>query len=116
MRGLHLHGRGAVAEAGLKALDGIEGLSAAGPGDFTRRAFHNGVLDLPQVEGLADLLAAETEMQRRQAMAHADGHLTRQAEAWRAGLLDAMAQGEHALDFGEQGDGGARGESGDTGQ
>src|SRR3546814_17524948 len=91
---LHLHGGGAVVAAVLKALDGIEGLSAAGPGDFTRRAFHNGVLDLPQVEGLADLLAAETEMHRRQAMVHDDGHTPRMAEAWREGPLIAMARVE----------------------
>src|SRR3546814_81550 len=108
---LHLHGGVAVVAAVLKALDGIEGLSAAGPGDFTRRAFHNGVLDLPQVEGLADLLAAETEMQRRQAMAHADGHLTRMAEAWREGLLDALAQVEAGLDFADEGDVGESDES-----
>src|SRR3546814_16621333 len=70
---LHLHGGVAVVAAVLQALERIDGLTAAEPGAFTRRAFENGALDLPQVEGLADLLSAETERQRRQANAPTDG-------------------------------------------
>jgi tRNA modification GTPase len=108
---LHLHGGVAVVAAVLRVLERVEGLRAAGPGDFTRRAFENNVLDLPQVEGLADLLSAETEMQRRQAMAHADGHLSRLAEEWRERLLDLLALVEASLDFADEGDVGESEES-----
>lgn len=101
---LHLHGGAAVVAAVLGALARIDGLHPAEPGAFTRRAFENGVLDLMQVEGLADLLAAETERQRRQAIAHADGHLTKLAEGWREALLDLLAQVEAGLDFADEGD------------
>ncbi len=101
---LHLHGGVAVVAAVLRTLERIDGLEPAEPGAFTRRAFENGVLDLPQVEGLADLLSAETERQRKQAVAHADGHLTRLAEGWRERLLDLLAMVEAALDFSDEGD------------
>ena len=70
---LHLHGGRAVVDAVLGRLGEIDGLRQAVPGEFTRRAFENGRLDLLEAEGLADLLAAETEMQRRQAMGFASG-------------------------------------------
>lgn len=101
---LHLHGGVAVISAVLNVLGRMEGLASAAPGAFTRRAFENGVLDLLQVEGLADLLAAETERQRCQALAHADGHLTQMAEAWREKLLDLLAAIEAGLDFSDEGD------------
>ena len=101
---LHLHGGVAVVAGVLAALGRIPGLHPAEPGAFTRRAFENGVMDLPQVEGLADLLSAETERQRRQAIAHADGHLSRLAESWRERLLDMLADVEAGLDFADEGD------------
>lgn len=101
---LHLHGGIAVVSAVLDALGDIDGLQPAEPGAFTRRAFENGVLDLAQVEGLADLLAAETERQRRQAIAHADGHLSRLVDGWRERLLDLLAQVEAELDFSDEDD------------
>jgi tRNA modification GTPase len=77
-------------------------LSAAGPGDFTRRAFHNGKLDLTEVEGLADLIAAETEAQRRQALRQMEGEFGRRVEGWRQALLAALARIEAAIDFPEE--------------
>lgn len=108
---LHLHGGIAVVAAVLGALERIDGLKPAEAGAFTRRAFENGVLDLSQVEGLADLLSAETERQRRQAIAHADGHLSRMAHAWREQLLDLLALVEAGLDFSDEGDVGESEES-----
>ena len=86
---LHLHGGRAVVAAVLAALAAMTGLRAAEPGEFTRRAFENGRIDLSEAEGLADLLAAETESQRRAALALAGGALSRQVEAWQARLLGA---------------------------
>jgi len=106
---LHLHGGRAVANAVSAALAHC-GLRAARPGEFTRRAFANGRLDLAEVEGLADLLAAETELQRRSAQAMAGGALSRAAEGWRASLLALSAQIEAALDFADEGDVGLDGE------
>ncbi len=96
---LHLHGGPAVVGAALDALGAVPGLRLAEPGEFTRRAFDNGKLDLSEVEGLADLIAAETEAQRRQALRQMDGALSRLAESWRARLLRALARLEAALDF-----------------
>src|SRR5690606_25334699 len=73
-------------------------------GEFTRRAFENGKLDLTEVEGLADLIAAETESQRRQALARLGGGLTRDLEGWRERLLDLRAEIEAQLDFSDEGD------------
>ncbi|WP_298962895.1 tRNA uridine-5-carboxymethylaminomethyl(34) synthesis GTPase MnmE [uncultured Methylobacterium sp.] len=101
---LHLHGSPAVRAAVLRALAGLPGMVAAEPGEFTRRAFLNGRMDLTAVEGLADLIDAETEAQRRQAMRQLDGALGRRVEAWRAGLLDLLAATEAALDFSDEGD------------
>lgn len=101
---LHLHGGIAVVSAVLQTLSEIEGLKAAEAGAFTRRAFQNGALDLLQVEGLADLLEAETERQRRQAIAHADGYLSKLAEEWRDSLLGMLAQVEAILDFSDEDD------------
>ena len=100
---LHLHGGRAVAAA-VEAALGALGLRRAAPGEFTRRAFANGRLDLAEVEGLADLLSAETELQRRAAQAMAGGALSRQAEDWRGRVLALSARIEAALDFADEGD------------
>lgn len=101
---LHLHGGRAVVAAVLDALAGIEGLRPAEPGEFTRRAFEKGRIDLAEAEGLADLLAAETQSQRRAALALAGGALSRQVEAWRQRLLELAAALEAALDFSDEGE------------
>ena len=95
----HLHGGRAVAAAVLDALAALPGLRPAEAGEFTRRAFDNGKLDLTAVEGLADLVAAETEAQRRQALRQLDGELGRLYDGWRARLLSALAHVEAAIDF-----------------
>ncbi len=96
---LHLHGGPAVVRAALEALAGQDGLRPAEPGEFTRRAFDNGKLDLTEVEGLADLIAAETEAQRRQALRQMRGALSALTEDWRYRLLAALAHMEAAIDF-----------------
>ena len=104
---LHVHGSQAVVRAVLGALGRLRAPASAGavrhaePGEFTRRAFRNGKLDLTQAEGLADLLDAETEAQRRQALSQAGGALRRTYERWRRTLLRAHAHVEATLDFGE---------------
>jgi tRNA modification GTPase len=101
---LHLHGGRAVVARALAVLSGIEGLRPAEPGEFTRRAFDNGRIDLAEAEGLADLLEAETESQRRAALALAGGALSRQIEAWQERILALSAQVEAALDFSDEDD------------
>lgn len=101
---LQLHGGRAVVAAVLDALASLPGLRPAGPGDFTRRAFENGRIDLTEVEGLADLVAAETELQRRQAVRLADGAFARKAAEWRDALLRARAAIEADLDFSDEED------------
>lgn len=101
---LHLHGGRAVVAAVLAALAEMEGLRAATPGEFTRRAFENGRIDLAEAEGLADLLEAETESQRRNALALAEGALSRQVEKWRLRTLALAAQVEAVLDFADEED------------
>ena len=101
---IHCHGGRAVVAAIERALGAMEGLRRAEPGEFTRRAFANGVVDLAEAEGLADLLSAETELQRRAAEASAGGQLSRQVEAWRDRLLGLSAQVEAALDFSDEDD------------
>jgi len=100
----HIHGGRSVAAAVLDALGRIEGLRAARPGEFTRRAFENGVLDLAEAEGLADLLSAETQAQRRAALAMAAGALSRRIEEWREAVVGAAARIEAILDFADEGD------------
>jgi tRNA modification GTPase len=100
----HLHGGRAVAAAVLNALGRIPELRPAAPGEFTRRAFENGKLDLTGVEGLADLIGAETEAQRRQAFRQLAGLLGERAEEWRTRLIAALALVEAIIDFPDEGD------------
>ncbi|TXM70665.1 tRNA uridine-5-carboxymethylaminomethyl(34) synthesis GTPase MnmE [Methylobacterium sp. WL69] len=104
MAELHLHGGPAVRTAVLRALAALPGCVPAAPGAFTRRAFLNGRMDLTEAEGVADLIDAETEAQRRQALRQLDGALGRQVAAWRDGLIDLLAGVEAALDFSDEGD------------
>src|SRR3954466_553928 len=101
---LHLHGGLAVRVAVLRTLAGLPGCRAAEPGEFTRRAFLNGRIDLSAVEGLADLIDAETEAQRRQALRQLEGRLGSLVESWRERLIEALALLEAALDFSDEGD------------
>ncbi len=104
MAELQVHGGRAVIVGVLAALGGIEGCRLAEPGEFARRAFENGKLDLTGVEGLADLIDAETAAQRRQALRQAGGGLYRVYEGWRQRLVSAMAQLEAAIDFSDEPD------------
>jgi tRNA modification GTPase len=101
---LHIHGGLAVRQAVLGALSRIEGCRLAEAGEFTRRAFLNGRMDLSRVEGLADLIQAETEAQRRQALRQLEGSLGGLVERWREDLIQALALLEAALDFSDEGD------------
>lgn len=100
----HCHGGRAVVSAILAALGAVSGLRAAEPGEFTRRAFGNGKIDLAQAESLGDLLAAETELQRRVAQAGVGGLLSGMVERWRAEVLMLSAMIEAALDFSDEDD------------
>ena len=100
----HLHGGRAVVAAVLAVLGGMPGLRPAEPGEFTRRSFENGKLDLTGVEGLADLIGAETEAQRRQAFRQLQGLLGERAEEWRTRLIAALALVEAIIDFPDEGD------------
>ncbi len=103
MAELQVHGSRAVVNAVFAVLGGL-GLRLAEPGEFARRAFVNGKLDLTAVEGLADLIAAETDVQLRQAVGQAGGALARRANTWREGLIDLRAELEARLDFSDEGD------------
>jgi len=99
---LQVHGGRAVIAALLDCLGALPGLRPAEPGEFTRRAFFHGKLDLTAAEGVADLVAAETAAQRRQALRQLGGELGRLYEGWRARLLRAQAQLEAEIDFPEE--------------
>ncbi len=99
---LHLHGATAVVAAVLGALGAMPGLRLAEPGEFTRRALENGRLDLAQVEGLADLIDAETEAQRKQALRVLSGAIGARAEGWRRDLIRAAALLEATIDFADE--------------
>jgi tRNA modification GTPase len=101
---LQLHGGRAVIAATLHALAQLEGLRPAEAGEFTRRAFENGKVDLTAVEGLADLVSAETEGQRRQAFRQMKGALGGRAEHWRAQIIQALALVEARIDFSDEAD------------
>src|SRR3954452_2025875 len=96
------HGGRAVVDAILAVLERIEGLRLAQPGEFTRRAFENGRIDLTEAEGLADLIEAETESQRKAALALAEGGLRKQIAAWQEHLLALSARAERAIDYDEE--------------
>jgi tRNA modification GTPase len=104
MAELQVHGGRAVIAAVLAALAKFAGLRHAEAGEFTRRAFENGRMDLTAVEGLADLVAAETEAQRRQAYQHLKGLLGDRAETWRQRLIEALALVEAGIDFSDEED------------
>ena len=101
---LQVHGSPAVVRGLLRGLASLRGVRLAAAGEFTRRAFENGKLDLTEVEGLGDLIEAETEGQRRQAIARFSGALSSQLEVWRERLLDLRAEIEARLDFADEGD------------
>ena len=96
------HGGRAVVDALLAALAALDGLRTAAPGEFTRRAFENGRIDLTEAEGLADLLQAETESQRKAALVLAEGGLRKQIAAWQDQLLGLSAQAERAIDYDDE--------------
>jgi tRNA modification GTPase len=95
------HGGRAVVDSILAALGSIEGLRPAEPGEFTRRAFENGRIDLTEAEGLADLLEAETESQRKAALTMAEGGLRKQIAVWQEWLLGLSASAERSIDYDE---------------
>ncbi|MBV9556795.1 MAG: tRNA uridine-5-carboxymethylaminomethyl(34) synthesis GTPase MnmE, partial [Pseudolabrys sp.] len=101
---LQLHGGRAVVAGVFAALAKVDGLRPAEPGEFTRRAFENGKLDLTKVEGLADLIGADTQAQRRQALRQLKGLLGERAQAWRERLISALALVEAGIDFSDEGD------------
>lgn len=101
---LQVHGGRAVIEAVFHALAQLEGFRPAEPGEFTRRAFANGKFDLTGVEGLADLIYADTEAQRRQALRQMQGLLGQRAEDWRRRLIEAQALVEAGIDFSDEAD------------
>ena len=101
---LQVHGGRAVIAAVLSALGELAGLRLAEAGEFTRRAFENGRMDLTAVEGLADLVAAETEAQRRQAFLQLKGLLGERADSWRERLIEAAALVEAGIDFADEDD------------
>ena len=99
---LHLHGSIAIMCRLLEVLGSFDGARLAGPGEFTRRALENGRLDLVQVEGLADLIEAETEAQRKQALRVLSGDLGSKVEEWRKSLIRAAALLEATIDFADE--------------
>lgn len=101
---LQIHGGRATVKAVLAALGSLEGLRAAEAGEFSRRAFTNGRMDLVEIEGLADLIAAETEMQRRLAAEQASGGLSRLYDSWSKRLTHGRAMIEAELDFADEDD------------
>ena len=100
----HVHGGRAVLASLFAALSSIENVRAAEPGEFTRRAFENGKLDLTEAEGLDDLIHADTDRQRRQALRQLKGLLGDKARTWRAQIIEASALIEAGIDFSDEGD------------
>jgi tRNA modification GTPase len=99
-----VHGSPAVIAATLAALGEVEDCRLAEPGEFARRGFENGKMDLAEVEGLADLIEAETEAQRKQALAQSSGTLSKLYEDWRTRLIEIAALTEAAIDFSDETD------------
>src|SRR2546430_5258207 len=100
----HVHGGRAVLAALFAALSGFADVRAAEPGEFTRRAVENGKLDLTEAEGLDDLIHADTDRQRRQALRQLKGLLGDRARDWRAQIIEASALIEAGIDFSDEGD------------
>jgi tRNA modification GTPase len=100
----HVHGGRAVLASLFAALSAFENLRAAEPGEFTRRGFENGKLDLTEAEALDDLVRADTDRQRRQALRHLKGLLGDKARNWRAQIIEASALIEAGIDFSDEGD------------
>jgi tRNA modification GTPase len=100
----HVHGGRAVLASLLAALSSLGQMRAAEPGEFTRRAFENGKLDLTEAEGLDDLIHADTDRQRRQALRQLQGLLGDKARDWRARIIEASALIEAGIDFSDEGD------------
>jgi tRNA modification GTPase len=100
----HVHGGRAVLAALFAALSSFENTRAAEPGEFTRRAFENGKLDLTEAEGLDDLIHADTDRQRRQALRQLKGLLGDRARSWRQQIIEASALIEAGIDFSDEGD------------
>ncbi len=99
---LHIHGGHAVLDSLITSLGAMAGLVPAGPGEFSRRAFENGKMDLTAVEAIADLVDAETAAQRRQALSQMGGALARRYDGWRERLVKSMAFAEASIDFAEE--------------
>src|SRR5262249_14639932 len=100
----HVHGSRAVLAALFTALASIENVRPAEAGEFTRRAFENGKLDLTEAEGLDDLIHADTDRQRRQALRQLKGLLGDRVRDWRARIIEASALVEAGIDFSDEGD------------
>src|SRR5206468_10467199 len=100
----HVHGGRAVVAAIFAALAALENMRAAEPGEFTRRAFENGKLDLTEAEALDDLIHADTDRQRRQALRQLKGFLGDKARSWRDQIIEAAALIEAGIDFADEGD------------
>ncbi len=98
----HVHGSAAAIEAMFEVFRSVDGVRLAEPGEFTRRAFVNDRMDLVEAEGLADLLQARTEVQRRMAVHHMLGHASSQYEVWRTEMISLLARLEAAIDFVEE--------------
>jgi tRNA modification GTPase len=100
----HIHGGKAVIARVMSALLDFDNVRLAHPGEFTQRAFHNGKLNLAQVEGLADLIDAETQAQSQQALRQLEGALGEKVKIWRQSLISALTYLEAHLDFSDEGD------------
>src|ERR1700719_3106760 len=100
----HVHGGRAVFAALFAALSALKDVRAAEPGEFTRRAFENGKLDLTEAEALDDLIHADTDRQRRQALRQLEGLLGDKARDWRKRIIEAQALIEAGIDFSDEGD------------
>src|SRR6202012_4747899 len=100
----HIHGGRAIQTALFAALAKLENVRAAEPGEFTRRAFENGKLDLTEAEALDDLIHADTDRQRRQALRQLQGLLGDKARDWRGRIIEALALIEAGMDFFDEGD------------
>ncbi|OMJ30294.1 tRNA modification GTPase MnmE [Smittium culicis] len=99
---LHVHGGNSIVKAVLNSIGKIPSCVLAKPGEFSERAFYNNKLDLTEIEGLADLINAETEYQRKQALSQAQGSNKQVFMGWRSSIIDAMANIETMIDFSEE--------------